>query len=240
MEVLVATAIIGMIAGVAMIGLSDARRAARTTTDLAAIRGHIQGFAAYQSAWDGQFPCYTRRDADITVVRTARAAEPLLILGYFGGSNMWPFALAAAIFDAEPDPRAFLSAHNPSDVEFTDFYYDQSFIADPRYWRRETRQGKAQWRSTRAHEVRHPDAKSIFVNTFRDSAFVTDGPLASRWDIGFTDGSARSIANGSVRTGYPGGACCEPCGLDSAEIGCLFYRPPGTCTIDGVRGRDIR
>lgn len=235
-EVLCAIAVVGLLLGLSIVGLVTARTSARNAADLAALRGHVQAFAAYQVAWDGQYPAYARRDADVTIIRSSRHADPLLILGYFGGRNMWPLALAGALFDEEPEPRAFLSAHNPMDDAFTDYYYDQSFSADPKYWRRETREGMHQWRSTRGHEVRHPDAKSMFVNTYQEHPMNS----GSSWSIGFIDGSARSIPDGSISGGYPGGACCEPCGLDSGFTGCLFYRPPGTCTIDGVRGRDIR
>jgi prepilin-type N-terminal cleavage/methylation domain-containing protein len=240
-ELLIVVSMIGIILGLSMTGLGHARYAARTAVDLANLRSHVQAFAAYQANWDGQFPAYTRPDADVTIIRPVWDFGPIDITGYFGGRNMWTLALADTLFDGKWDSRSFLSAHNPVDYEFTDFYFDQSYLADPKYWRRETRTGMGQWRSTRAHEVVHPGAKSIFVNTYRDIAeeFSVD---ASRrhWDIGFVDGSARSFPDERVHGGYPSGGCCDECGVDRRSSGCGISRPPATCTIDGVRGMDVR
>lgn len=115
----------------------------------------------------------------------------------------------------------------------SEYWYSQSFVADPKFWMREHREYSIrQLRATMAHEVVFPSSKGLFVE--RDAALEswrTHHNTLVRINLSLVDGSAKSSPASDLERAYPGG--CSGF-LLGPIIGLPVMR-----TVDGVRGRDI-
>ena len=98
----------------------------------------------------------------------------------------------------------------------SDFYFGQSFMAGPEYWRAGAKQSRSMWRAVGVGEVLVPSKKALIHDPL-------EGPSGA--SVCFVDGH---VANHVLRMASAG----VPNSLDGQ-----INRPLLT-TVDGVRGRD--
>lgn len=240
-ELLVALAILAVLIAILLPALAAVRTAARDSKSLSNLRSNAQVFSVYTGDNKGLWPHYTVPGADSSTVRGAGMV--LSGMAYFHAFDIWHIALADTYYDGVVIGN---EAVNPPGFERTDrvwplasgYHYPCSFIAEPAYWRRETRTGRDQMRATQVSAVLFPSQKALLVESWPFTERVLEPSDNARVALLFaaTDASADSA---SWRERNPG--------VESGD-GMLFQRdgavhfndyPPFLHTLDGVRGRDI-
>ncbi|MCC7389194.1 MAG: type II secretion system protein [Phycisphaerales bacterium] len=223
--------------------LGQARWRARTAMSASQLRSHGQVLAAYVGDWDDAWPWFADPQATWTVVRCQERGTSVKIK-YFQSANNWNYALADRYYDGQFDHEAFYPPGMPDSVQTyghrggpTPYSLGCSFIADPKFWRPESRTGPRQWRLTRASELLFPTDKTLLASDWPLLAELPN-PIppvtAARagMEMCFADGSAESLSTTSLRAGYEGS--------DGVFDGSWHITdfPYAVHTLEGVKGRD--
>jgi len=223
--------------------LGQARWRARTMMSASQLRSHGQVLAAYVGDWDDAWPWFADPKATWTVVRCQERGVSVKIK-YFMSAHNWNYALADGYYDGQFDHEAFYPPGMTDAARSfgslggqTPYALGCSFIADPKFWRPESRTGPRQWRFTRASEVLFPADKALLAS---DWPLLTQLPnpippvtaARARMEMCFADGSAESLSTESLRAGYENG--------DGVFDGSWHFwdLPYCTHTLGGVTGRD--
>lgn len=240
-ELLVVIAIVAVVSSLLVSGVTRIRERARAGQSLAYLRQHAAVFTQYTSDWRDTWPTFYR------LWSTPSVGSP-----YFAASDGWPLQLSISGYYAHPYLDAFQHPQAPpAPVPVrgggaiparhgisTAYLYDCSYLADPGFWNVETRTGPRQWRATRATEVLFPSHKTIHASYFPWIWRLADAGRSDgeRIDWSFVDGSAARVrASDAVPNRVAGDG---PLWFD---LGIMHTSasPPGTHTLDGLRGRDI-
>jgi len=233
-EMLLVISIIGLLLSLLLPSLAGVREQARKSVDLSNLRSHTQSFSNYTIDWDGMWPFFTDPTQERTELVYREHRQNTL---YFGATIYWNFALA----DYYGGQLFHPSMYPPQDDDW--YYYSQSFIARPEYWNAFTRRGPAQWKPTRASEVKHASAKGLLLRriSIEEWASIDSHPDGGTWAhritdyrVGFVDGSAGQHAVQDLEPGYLGGD-----GRPEWQGVVTTFGFPISHTIDGVRGRDL-
>lgn len=207
------------------------------------LRSHGQVLGAYVGDWDDAWPWFTDPKATWTVVRCQSRAVSVNI-GYFQSANYWNYALADRYYNGQFDQEAFYPPGMPDSPSSyghpggpTPYALGCSFIADPKFWRPESRSGPEQWRPTRVSEVLYPTDKALLVS---DWPMWTELPnplppvtaARAHMEMCFVDGSAESLSTSSLRAGYEGGDGTFDGSWHNVDF------PYAVHTLEGVKGRD--
>lgn len=232
LETLVSLAIISLLVVLIAPNLGAVRRSARTTSALASLSGHSRVFATYSMDNREFAPAITDPVATSTVLRVE---DFVFEFEYFRPMDSWHIALADPYYHASFQDRAFVEpGHSPSVV--TTFTYSPTFLADPTFWRPETRRSdRSQLRPTRLTEVLFPDKKGMLLarETYQESPSVGSyghdvAPLS------FVDGSVAVVLGRNQVRGYPTGLG------QWYQNGVYAFDIAGLMTLDGIRGTDRR
>lgn len=233
-ETLVVVVVVGILLSISVPALRVASRHAVDAANLSRLRQHAQAFQVYSLDYDQQLPILIKPSQP-----QGRVTIGSLVINqfdYFNAFNVWPYALASGYYDGDSRSEVFqpvvsvFSPHARPEWILTDFWYSNSFLADPKFWNYETRTGPDQWRSTRQTEVSYTSKKVLIF---------TDISPEVRWSrlllrtLAFVDGSASAIQFGKLREPYRFANGPWP------GHGIFGTAIPGMHTIDGVRGRDI-
>jgi prepilin-type N-terminal cleavage/methylation domain-containing protein len=140
-------------------GLADRSRSIQTLGTLA------KSFASYTSDFRDYMPYFTDPKATYSVVYHDGIG---MQIEYFGAYYTWHIALGERSFDAPPTSPVYYTLQEQPRHGFgpTSFWYSASFLADPAYWKMETRIGPEQWRSTRLAEVIFPSSKALLLDSY--------------------------------------------------------------------------
>lgn len=239
-EVLLAIAVVGVLISVLLPAFSAIRTAARDSVSLSNLRSSAQVFMTYTTDHKDYWPRFTEPGSENQI---KGAGVTLSNLRYFDAYQFWHVALvdqyyAGSLIRNEALYPPGFSKQGEMWPLASGYHYPCSFIAEPAYWRRETRTGRDQMRATQVSAVLFPSQKALLVESWPFTERVLEPSDNARVALLFaaTDASADSA---SWRERNPG--------VESGD-GMLFQRdgavhfndyPPFLHTLDGVRGRDI-
>ncbi|MCC6661155.1 MAG: prepilin-type N-terminal cleavage/methylation domain-containing protein [Phycisphaerales bacterium] len=229
LEILVVVVLLSLLIGLSMPWLHATIQAARSQTDLANLRTHVQIMDLYAGEYADQFPYTTSPRATYTVRRHPIYGARRVV--YFEGQNTWHWPLIGSFYTSAAS-GSFASSSS-KDTVFTDYLYSSNFLADARFWNEYTRTGPDQWRSTRLSDVAWPSDKGLLVQ--RSSLFPAleaQGGPTHVLRIGFVDGSARMIPYQQITDPYANGEGNWWGSWWSHGVRIMH-------TVDGVRGRDV-
>jgi hypothetical protein len=229
-------AILVALLGMIVPSLARLRVMARQVGSLSNVRQHAAIFHLYGADHAGFFPFLTDPAAEFTVIRSGTVWA---YVRYFDISLYWSLALAGAYYEGDFRSPSFLSSADRAISNsyimnwINEYVYSNCCIADPKYWRPETRMGdRSQWRAVGFAEVTHPPKKGMLIDyTALGRSFWHDS--LSPTPVGFIDGSARAIPENEFLPWYRDG--------NGDPAGNAFSRGfPVMHTIGGVHGRDVR
>lgn len=225
-EMLVTISLVGILIALLAPSLSGFRTKAADIGSLATIRSHSAVFTSYAVDNRDYFPSLV--DPRATSATYTVGGRPYIISGYFGQVHVWHFGLSSTYYDHVIAGPLFQRPGNDANTLMSDFRYSASFMADPAYWKPETRIGPSQWRAQRAAVVRFPSAKALLA----DDRVMLRGSNASA-AIALTDGSARQLRLSDMTTPMRSGEGDFPGTFN-------LIGSPGIHTLEGVFGRDIK
>ncbi len=233
-EVLVTIVLVSLLLVLLLPGLRGVRKSSWMTVSESRIRQHAVVFHQYTSDWRDFWPAVTVPDATYSVVYDD--ATPYYIR-YFDANFFWSVPLARPVYGTTYRDDAIHSPAHPTERGYPSYRYDASFLADPDYWRPETRVGPSQWRATRAAEVLFPSDKSLFIDFDTNRVDLPEYTmrLGPPYILSFCDGSAGAFPGDKLARGYAGGT--GPWGGTSSGSS-MLPDGPGVMTIGGLRGRD--
>jgi len=238
-ELLLVLAMIALLVTLLMGHLAESRRMARRVRTLASLNSCAQIFHAYCNDWRDSWPAFADPGPNPTTLRLGNN-DTIDIPLYFLSCFLWPYALGDGYFEGNYDHPAMFPAESIRYVGGTDgspFLYPCVYLADPGFWRSETRVGSSQWRGTFRHEVFFPSNKSLLVTSFWSRSPEAVGvpnlnsprlvvPVAS------ADASARAVPWKAFREGYFEGEGLEPGTAHPFDAFVAMH------TVGGLRGRD--
>lgn len=228
-EVLVVIGIIGLLVGILVPSLSEARRSARRTQSLSNLQRIGQAFVMYTESHRGAHPFM---NSGQMVQVGCSSGSKIGSSGFWVVAAWWP-SLLHEVLPWPADGGVFLSPGARRD-DFNDgcgwptsYRYSDSFVARPELWRPGAVEDDRLLAPTYAHELRHPAAKVMVYDA--ELPFLSErrylGPdLLELTPMLFADGHAEQRVPAEA---------VEPIALS------YFIRPVRLMhTPDGVRGRD--
>lgn len=228
-ETLLSIALIGILVGLLLPGLSGVRDRAREAVSLGQLRSHAQIMHIYTADYRGYFPIYSKPDGTGTITAGGRTIP----IPYFADEIFWHLAMADEYYEgrlAHPSFQPPGQKHAPIPYRYT-----VSYLATPEYWNPKTRTGPEQWRGVIADRTAWPSAKGLLISW--DSAwdgvrlyFKHDTPC----ETVFVDGSARVVMHGDFNRPITIGQGISP------GHAIPKYGSPVIHTFDGVLGRDLQ
>lgn len=232
-EVLLVVLLIGILIALWTPSLSRFRQQGRQTKSLANLQQHASTPLAYAGDYTEIFPYLTDPLATTSVIRCP-SAEVAVTTGYFGVSNFWWVGLADGYYQGNLGSPAFHSPLGVPTSPGSDYIFACSLVADPEFYDLTTRRVlPAQLRPIRVSEVTFPaqkvliadgtqtrDESKVFLPGFGDAhagVYSPDRDLLEQ----MVDGDGSSSSTGGYSGHWP-------------------WWIPGTHTLRGVRGMDIR
>lgn len=232
-ETLLSISLITILIALCVPSLTKFRDVAGHSRSIQTSGAFAKGFAAYTLDFRDSMPYFTDPKATYSVVYHDGVG---MQIEYFGTYYTWHIALGERSFGSLPTSTVYYAPQEQPRYGFgpTSFWYSASFLADPAFWKMETRIGPEQWRSTRHAEVVFPSSKAVILDGFHWFKDKFRDPENKRkvTIMGFIDASAELLDPVEVIRGYPHGT--GPWHGNAM----LTYPAPGMVTIDGVRGRD--
>lgn len=230
-ELLVVTAIVATFVAIAVPAFQAVRMESQEAVSRTYLRTHAQVFATYVSDFKETLPFLAAASEQATRYETGGYSADMLVLLQYA---TWPIALAEPYYSGDLLSKTFHPPSSELGGPISEYWYSQSFVADPGFWIQEQRQySMTQLRAVAAHEVLFPSAKGLCVE--RDQVFAY-------WELGWEgggrpinialfDGSARAELGDDMTRPYPGG--CR-----GYLLGPIIGLPV-MHTVGGVRGRDL-
>jgi prepilin-type N-terminal cleavage/methylation domain-containing protein len=247
-EVIVSITIVAILMSLVLGLVARTRAAGRQARSLSNLRQHVTIFTQYTMDWRESWPVFIR-------------PGPWRInhqMPYFLAADLWPHYLTISGYYNHLGLDAFYSPDAPlNDVMGWDrgmrvqllsgrngtalshYGYCCTFLADPAFWNVHTRTGPEQWRATKVPEVVFPSHKTLLYCLYpwlwRN---IPQSPLANdlRIDWGMVDGSAIRIHERDTIPNQVSGDGPQWYYLGAVHSSPL---PPGSHTLDGLRGRDV-
>ncbi len=235
LELLVVVLIVAGLVAILAPSLGSARGAALRTKTLSHLHSMGGALASYTHDYREGWPLMFDPLATSWVVRDTlreRASETTI---YFAQHTLWIYLIGPYAFSGEVYNPVMFPAEDPPTVSRTPLVYPCVFVADPAYWKPETREGRGQWRGTRVGEVVHPSAK-VLLSSAHATAQIVD--VRSAGDVRvpclLAEGSARAPQLSEFKPGMSSGdGPWVPGAIHNYDDGIGWH------TIDGVRGRDL-
>lgn len=223
-ETIVVVTIIGVLLGVLLPTLHGARRSARQAVSKSNLRSHLTVFNTYAEEYTEYYPYFTSPDGMVELDYHGLAIPTL----YFGAHFRWQIALADEYYGGiAPHPSQLA----PQTSHICSYYYSAAFLADPRFWAGETRQGPEQWRAVRRFEVTYPASKALFTEVVQTIPWARATGVRDV-GLGMVDGSVRYEGTEGLIEPYLDG--------EGSWEGVTFHHGVyGMHTVSGVRGRDV-
>ncbi|TVQ61449.1 MAG: type II secretion system protein [Phycisphaerales bacterium] len=240
-ELVIAITVLAILIALSIPAIGHFRESARDAQSISNLRQHAGVFASYTASHDDQWPLLIPPSQETIDLG---GPEPR---HYFEQFWLWHVFMARDDYDTNSWNQVFFDPRS-NETGHTDYHYSQAFVADPLFWNPSTRLDRAQRRSTRVSEVRHPAAKSLLLHQPLDQELEQVHPQAgpiyrmtpSPWVfMAAADGSAQRTHAWRIARGYfsPNGVIPR----ENTDIRLTFVgqAAPGTWTLDGVRGRDL-
>jgi hypothetical protein len=215
--------------------LGAARRSAERAADLSDLRQHAAVITLYCNDHADGFPNFIDPEAGVGPLPGSDRDA----LGYFDQGMFWPIPLLERYYSADSLSDAFYLSQSEARLEgdtFGDlpsYILGSVFIAEPAYWRPESRRPPPDQLATmRLSQLRTPASKALL-----DAVPIhhTGDPAAARVRVGFTDGSASIVPRRDLIAGYTTGP-----GTFSPWADGPYPLTASAYTINGVHGRDIQ
>lgn len=236
-ELLVAVSVVAILVGVLLPTLSAVRRSAVKATSLFRLSQNAAVFAAYSGDWQDRWPYFTLPGLESTTLYGAGTVATHV--SFFDAHWTWHVAIAdqylgGSIVGSEVAFPPGYDRDGPYWPLRTGYLYPCVFIADPEYWRPETRAGLSQFGSTSVSDVRFPADKSLLVDQWSNFSSPSHG--LGRLLCATADGGAGLVGPQLLRGGMSSGD-----GDEYAHLGAVHFRdsPQLLHAVDGVRGRDL-
>lgn len=238
-ELLTALGVMAVLLALVVPALREARESSRRAQCLSNLRQNVSAILQYAASSDELFPLAApmNPDARPAFVRLDFPDGSFLGVPYFDQMQFWHAAIAAATKE-QADPTVFspwferddhYGGASPYWTHPSDFYYPQSFMAAPSYWREGASQSTRDWRGVRTAEVRAPAAKVLLTTK-----------VPSRTDV---SGDQRNLRKGHAWAGFVDGHATKQ---SLAGVGNFIrnqlhrgYAAPLLTTKDGASGRDF-
>lgn len=229
LELLIVLSVVSLLISLLWPGLGKLRDNACQTASLSNLRMHGMNMTAYTADYNETYLQFIDPDATYGVIRWNQFRKRIL---YFEQTLYWNFGMRDYYGGNPFDQSMFIPCYRPTNRDFiagpedgpNQYYYSATFLADPRYWRMTTREGRHQWRAIRTSEVRAPSNKGIFIagNPFPVYR-VGKSPIA------FVDGHADAV---------PVSSLTRPVVRGNGQYSGGGF--PVLHTPDGVRGMDVK
>lgn len=236
-EMLAAMLILAVLLAITIPTVFSVRRQASDALVSALLKQHTIIFSHYTMDYRDAWPIAVADGKWSSRGTTSLSFGPFGMqeVSYFSLHAMWPALLAPVYYENNYLHPSFAVPGWPVSP-ITPFHYSSVFLADPKFWNYEHREGPSQWRGTYSHEVLFPSAKSLLIDWVylsRSENLVGDGqPVMRRVAISLVDGSSRIVRELDVLPGYRSGEGNWPGSTNS-------FARPAMHTLDGVRGRDL-
>ncbi|GJQ30524.1 MAG: hypothetical protein HBSAPP03_24080 [Phycisphaerae bacterium] len=229
-EVLIVIVVIAALLAIAFPVIRHVRRSGRDSVTLNNLRQHAGVFLLYSQDYREQFPYFTKPlPGDSTWIedRDGRVWK----VHYFSAYYMWPVVMSYGYYNATGSRDGFRSPfHVEVPDHFWDYQYPCTFIADPAFWRPETRlMPPAQFRAIRLTDIAFPAFKVLMSDDCLWHASRRGSPQGAG---GCVDGHAEIIASHRMSPYY------RP-GETSFEYGRHVSDNPLLHTLDGCSARDF-
>ncbi|MBX3321536.1 MAG: hypothetical protein KF757_00960 [Phycisphaeraceae bacterium] len=229
-EVVIVIVIVGLLVSLLVPGLHYGRSHALASVTLANLRSHTQVFFVYAGDYQDSLPFLAVASVEPTHHSAGGYSTEMLVFTQYAS---WPIAMAGEYYGGNVHSASF---HPPGSNEvgpISEYWYSQSFVADPKFWMREYREySTTQLRAVMIHEVVFPSSKGLFIE--RDPALEswrTHHNAPGKLNFSLVDGAAKSSPASDLQRAYPGGC-------SGFLLGPIIGLPV-LHTVDGVRGRDI-
>lgn len=230
-ELLVVIAVVAGVLAILFPALRHARRAGRESASLNNLRQHAGVFLTYGQDHREMFPYFT--------VPLPGPSSPIEMpdgrvrrMGYFSAFYMWPYALSRGYYGGNVGQGCFRTPFRAEIPQGSfDYLYPCVFIADPTYWRYETRMlPPSQLRAVRWGEVGYPSAKVLISDVG-----VSEASGRRQGAAGCVDGHAEIVARSRMTRQYPTGDA-----IDGFEYGRhAGFQHDFMHTFGGVAERDF-
>lgn len=192
-ETLVVITVIAVIVAILLPALSHVRQSGRVSASLSNLRQHAGVFLLYTNDYAEQFPYFTRPEPGLSTPLVDPSGR-VWNTYYFSAYHNWALALSDGYYNSTGSREGFSSPFRSMSPGVSwDYLYPCVFLADPAYWRTETRMvPPVQFRSIRLGEVVFPGAKVLISDEcYWESTRHTSSPFAAG---GFVDGHADRVA----------------------------------------------
>lgn len=201
LEMLVVITVIATIVAILLPALRYARRSGRESATLNNLRQHAGIFLLYGHDYREQFPYFTRPEPGASTPLVDPSGR-VWKTNYFGAYRNWPIALSHGYYNGTGTRAGFASPFRAESPDSSwDYLYPCVFLADPTYWRYETRMvPPAQFRSTRHGDVAYPSAKVLLSDErYWEATKYSPSPRAAG---GCVDGHAELVAASRLAPQY--------------------------------------
>jgi len=226
-ELLVVIAISAILVSVTLPAIKGVRDKARQSTSRVYLRTHGQVFATYANDSAGQYPFLTGISEEPTQYASGGWRTDMFVFTQYA---TWAIALSENYYDGQIESDTFHPPSSELTGPISEYWYSQSFVAQPRFWVQETRQFTPdQLGGTAVHDVVFPSAKGLLFE--RDQAFGYFETGGGRINVVLVDGSVHMPQATEVTRAYPGG-------VRGYLLGPIIGLPI-MHTMKGVRGRDL-
>lgn len=238
LETLLVIAVIAVLIAITLPTLAQLRNRSWTIQSISNLRQNGAWIIAYTSDWRDTLPQFIRPDGTHDMARGSSRwpnDHPYKErCPYFMHALFWPWIVALSSpegyawhFEGFYPPHANrVSASSISDLPYQ---YAATSVSAPEFWQPETRTGPDQWTAVRVADIRFTSSKVILSARVDAQGGQTEAHLA------YADGSAEVRPPKTLLDGY---LCGE--GLYDGAWSTSSDWPPGSHTISGVRGRDVR
>ena len=232
LEILLVIALVALLVSLTIPSLAKISLRSRETHMLSDLRSHTTVVGAYANDFRDFFPCIADPEATHFVVDDG---DQRVLFPYFGMRIAWWTGLAESYYGRSGPSQIFYS--RPLGSGFArPYYYSDSCVARPEFWRPETRSQNGQIGGTRVAEVVFPSNKSVYCGFpyLGGQGASLEQSRRSTAFVGLADGSAMSLAASMMIAGVKTGD-----GPESWPRSFAWTPEPGLFTLDGVRGRDL-
>jgi hypothetical protein len=243
LEVVLIVLIVSLLLALLAPGLGRARERGYEVRDLASLSGNAGVLALYSNDWKESFPAFASPEGAAAVLYFHGGTQFEVVPRYFLSSSFWNFALAEQYFGGEPR----VASAYPAEMAAKNggpggepFLLTCTVFADPNYWNLSKRVGAGQLGATTQSMVAFPSSKILLSSGWAWRRFQTgvapalDDP-GIRVPVARADGSAAVVRGADIAPGVGSGD-----GPDVLRSIHFNERPPGSHTIDGLAGRDLK
>lgn len=226
-ELLIVIAITALLISIIMPAIAGVQKHARESISSTHLRTHAQVFAVYTGDFNDYFPFLTQASEETTYYEVGGYSMDMSVFTQYA---TWPIAMLNDYYGGHFNWEIFHPPLSDRGGPISEYWYSQSFVADPTFWNREQRAySPEQLGGAGVHGVLFASMKGLFIQA--DQMFTFHETRVGHLNVALVDGSVHSPDGDELTQPYPGGVRGY---LLGPTIGF-----PVMHTVDGIRGRDM-